>query len=313
MKLHLRLLAALLAAFMACAYAAPDKSQGDDDPISRFSSPGEEAVGDLLLQAMSLIGVAYRFGGSTPSSGLDCSGFIQYVFQKSLKVNLPRTAAEMARVGKPVDKGELVPGDLVFFNTRGFAYSHAGIYMGNGRFIHSPRTGKSVEITSLNIGYWTQRYNGARRVQRGSAASELTEKPARVERAEKPVRERETVAVSPARYEAEPRRLVESKKAGSQKPESKAESRYRKVDKAEAEPVKCKKGRRCPAVKADVADAPKSKKKGREKDPPEEKSTRQSKKRSAEKSSEKSTNSKKGGKDKPETGRHKKSQPSSRG
>ena len=180
MKLQRRLLALALAGWMACVTAAPDTVTRDDhtaaepagDPIANYaSSPGDDAVGDMLLQAISLLGVAYRFGGSTPSTGLDCSGFIQYVFKKSLKVNLPRTAAGMAHVGRSVDKTELMPGDLVFFNTRGFSYSQVGIYLGNGKFIHSPRTGKTIEVTTLNQAYWNARYNGARRVARGSATS----------------------------------------------------------------------------------------------------------------------------------------------
>lgn len=178
MKLHRRILALALAGWMACVTAAPDKVSKDDntaaasaaDPIANYASPGDDAVGDMLLQAISLLGVAYRFGGSNPNTGLDCSGFIRYVFQKSLKVNLPRTASEMARVGRPVDKSELMPGDLVFFNTRGFYASHVGIYLGNGKFIHAPRTGKNIEVTTLNQAYWTARYNGARRVARGSGS-----------------------------------------------------------------------------------------------------------------------------------------------
>ncbi|PRP70762.1 glycoside hydrolase [Chromobacterium amazonense] len=187
MKLQLRLSALALAGFMVFAQAAPDKAAPDkppvdgktaadssaadkpDDPISKYAAPQEDAVGDLLLQAMSLLGVAYRFGGNTPDDGLDCSGFIRYVFQKSLRVNLPRTAAEMAKVGKSVGRGELVPGDLVFFNTRGFNYSHVGIYMGNNKFIHAPRTGKNIEVANLSQSYWSARYNGARRVNRSTA------------------------------------------------------------------------------------------------------------------------------------------------
>lgn len=183
MKLQLRLMTLVLAGFMVFAEAAPEKAppegrpaaeasaqSGQDDPISKFSSPAEDAVGDLLLQAMSLLGVAYRFGGNSPENGLDCSGFIRYVFQKSLKVNLPRTSAEMARVGKSINRGELVPGDLVFFNTRGFTYSHVGMYMGNGKFIHAPRTGKNIEVANINQSYWAGRFNGARRVNRSTAA-----------------------------------------------------------------------------------------------------------------------------------------------
>jgi len=188
MKLQLRLLALVLATLMSCAYAAPEKApaegraavESSDDPISKFASSSnsssstksaasEEVAGDLILQAMSLLGVAYRFGGNSPTSGLDCSGFIQYIFKKSLRVSLPRTAAEMARAGRSVDRGELAPGDLVFFNTRGFANSHVGMYMGNNKFIHAPRTGKSVEVVSLSSSYWAARYNGARRVSRGGA------------------------------------------------------------------------------------------------------------------------------------------------
>ncbi|MBW7567349.1 C40 family peptidase [Chromobacterium subtsugae] len=187
MKLQLRLSALALAGFMVFAQAAPDKATPDkapaegkpaaesaapdkpDDPISKYAAPQEDAVGDLLLQAMSLLGVAYRFGGNTPDDGLDCSGFIRYVFQKSLRVNLPRTAAEMAKVGKSVARAELVPGDLVFFNTRGFNYSHVGIYMGNNKFIHAPRTGKNIEVSNLTQSYWSARFNGARRVNRSTA------------------------------------------------------------------------------------------------------------------------------------------------
>jgi hypothetical protein len=181
MKFYQSILALFLAGFMAVAHAAPETMpDGEADPIARFASPGEEAAGDLLLQAMSLIGVAYRFGGSNPESGLDCSGFIQYVFKKSLRVNLPRTSASMAQVGREIDRDELKAGDLVFFNTRGFRYSHVGLYLGNNKFIHSPRTGKSIEVVNMTQSYWATRYNGARRVARAGmpGAAAETEKPA---------------------------------------------------------------------------------------------------------------------------------------
>jgi hypothetical protein len=176
MKLHLHLFAIILAGFMSFAHAEPESGVGNKpnlgifaDPIAQFAAPGEEAVGDLLLQAMSLMGVAYRFGGSSPETGLDCSGFIQYVFRKSLRVNLPRTSAEMARAGRVIERDELAPGDLVFYNTRGFQYSHVGLYLGGNKFIHSPRTGKSVEVVNMANSYWSQRFNGARRVNRGGS------------------------------------------------------------------------------------------------------------------------------------------------
>ncbi|WP_046352840.1 C40 family peptidase [Janthinobacterium sp. B9-8] len=118
---------------------------------------------DMLLQAMSLIGVKYKWGGATPEAGLDCSGFVRYVFQNSMNIALPHNALGMAQSGASISKDELKPGDLVFFNTLGRTFSHVGIYMGDNRFIHSPRAGKSVEITNFNQSYWTSRFNGARR------------------------------------------------------------------------------------------------------------------------------------------------------
>lgn len=119
---------------------------------------------DLLLSAMSLIGVKYKWGGNTPESGLDCSGFIRYVFQNTLNIALPRTALGMSRTGDTIDKSELKPGDLVFFNTLKRQFSHVGIYLGDNRFIHAPRTGRNIEVANMEDKYWTSRFNGARRM-----------------------------------------------------------------------------------------------------------------------------------------------------
>ena len=119
----------------------------------------------LIASAMGLIGVAYRFSGTSPTSGMDCSGFMQYIFRKTLQVNLPRTAAEQARMGSQVNRSNLQPGDMVFFNTAGSRISHVGMYIGNNRFIHAPRTGKSIEITSMSNKYWNSKYVTARRVK----------------------------------------------------------------------------------------------------------------------------------------------------
>ena len=119
---------------------------------------------DLAVYALGLIGVAYRFGGDTPDDGLDCSGLVRHVFQQVTGVTLPRTAKEMSRVGGTIARTDLAPGDLVFFNTRRFAFSHVGIYVGDARFIHAPRSGRDVEIASLDSAYWRQRFDGARRL-----------------------------------------------------------------------------------------------------------------------------------------------------
>lgn len=234
MTFHRQLLALFLAGFMAFAHAAPETApDGEADPIARFASPGEEAAGDLLLQAMSLIGVAYRFGGNSPETGLDCSGFIQYVFKKSLRVTLPRTAAGMAQVGREIERDELKAGDLVFFNTRGFRYSHVGIYLGNNKFIHAPRTGKNIEVANMSQSYWTGRYNGARRVSRGGlpAAAPEAEKPqstavaekrsSKYRKVEEPVRE-ERVVKGKKRQVVEEKPSAKKRRGDTEQPAAKS-------------------------------------------------------------------------------------------
>ena len=110
------------------------------------------------------IGVEYRYGGEVPESGLDCSGLVRHVFQQVTGVTLPRTSKEMSRLGDSIARQDLQPGDLVFFNTRRFAFSHVGIYLGDDRFIHAPRTGRDVEIAELGNRYWQKRFDGARRL-----------------------------------------------------------------------------------------------------------------------------------------------------
>jgi cell wall-associated NlpC family hydrolase len=118
----------------------------------------------LLLDAMGYIGTPYVRGGNSGATGLDCSGFVKAVFEQAESVHLPRSAHEQARATLTIDRAELQPGDLVFFNTLRRAFSHVGIYLGEGRFIHSPRTGAQVRVESMNTSYWKTRFNGARRV-----------------------------------------------------------------------------------------------------------------------------------------------------
>lgn len=119
---------------------------------------------DLLLKGLQMVGVNYRWGGTNPLTGLDCSGFVQLVFRDSLGMALPRTAKEMSQVGAEVEKTELKPGDLVFFNTLRRAFSHVGIYLGDSKFLHSPRPGAAVRVEDMRQSYWVQRFNGARRI-----------------------------------------------------------------------------------------------------------------------------------------------------
>lgn len=114
--------------------------------------------------ARTLVGVKYRYGGTSPQTGMDCSGFIIYVFRETLGIDLPRAVPDISRIGQPIELADLQPGDLVFYNTRGYKYSHAGIYLGNNTFIHSPSSGKSIHIVDMEQKYWRQRFNGARRL-----------------------------------------------------------------------------------------------------------------------------------------------------
>jgi cell wall-associated NlpC family hydrolase len=119
---------------------------------------------DVVVTAMSMLGVRYKFGGNSPDTGLDCSGLVRLAFAQTFGMTLPRSAGEMSRVGDKIDKRELQPGDLVFFNTLRRAFSHVGIYVGDGKFVHAPSSGGEVRVESMNIPYWQSRFNGARRV-----------------------------------------------------------------------------------------------------------------------------------------------------
>jgi len=127
-------------------------------------SPSASAVQKLLGEGLMYIGVPYRWGGSSPITGMDCSGLVQLVFRNSVGIDLPRTALEQSAQGNRVSVRELKPGDLVFFNTIGENISHVGIYVGNGKFLHAPATGKLVRIDKLYTKFWAQRYVTARRM-----------------------------------------------------------------------------------------------------------------------------------------------------
>ena len=127
-------------------------------------------VGDRVVShGMDYLGVRYRYGGTSRSTGVDCSGLVLNVFQHSVGMRLPRTAAEQARAGVRVSRDQLKPGDLVFFNTSRRANSHVGIYIGNNRMLHAPRSGGVVRIEDISKKYWATRYNGARRIIVASA------------------------------------------------------------------------------------------------------------------------------------------------
>jgi cell wall-associated NlpC family hydrolase len=137
-----------------------------------------DTASDLVVSAMDFLGVRYRRGGTSADTGFDCSGFTRHVFENSVGLLLPRRSRDQASLAGllNVRRDELKPGDLVFFNTMRSAFSHVGIYVGDGKFIHSPRTGSTVRIEDMREAYWTKRFNGARRAPNLVESSSLSAK-----------------------------------------------------------------------------------------------------------------------------------------
>ncbi|MBR2477099.1 MAG: C40 family peptidase [Clostridia bacterium] len=133
----------------------------DPSEASRYAVERTRAQ-RLLDIARQYIGTPYRYGGMSPS-GFDCSGFTKYCYSQ-MGINLNRTAASQTAHGTPVSKDQLLPGDLVFFVTNGYNISHVGIYVGDGMMIHSPKPGYSVEVVTINSGYYANTYSTARRI-----------------------------------------------------------------------------------------------------------------------------------------------------
>ena len=166
----------------ANAYAAPSL-QGDDlDKLlvekglfSQFDQVRQSVsnkASELVVNAMGFLGVPYKRGGNTVETGFDCSGFVRAIYEQSIGLILPRRAEQQAAATQNIDRSELKPGDLVFFNTMRRTFSHVGIYVGEGRFIHSPKPGAEVRVESMKVAYWASRFDGARRVQTSAPAAD---------------------------------------------------------------------------------------------------------------------------------------------
>ena len=165
----------------ACALAlASPAAAAPDDPLldllrdrgviaaqaaGRAVEQAQDRAAELVLTALNFLDVDYRYGGNTAAEGFDCSGFTRHVFASVLGLTLPRRSDEQARQAGwlSVPREALQPGDLVFFNTMRRAFSHVGIYVGDGKFIHSPRSGAQVRVESMGASYWQRRFDGARR------------------------------------------------------------------------------------------------------------------------------------------------------
>jgi cell wall-associated NlpC family hydrolase len=176
--------ALLVLCCVASAHAAPSNNAADD--IERYlaergvlaqmaqlrNSVGDKAS-ELVVNAMGFLGVPYRRGGTEADTGFDCSGFVRSMFEQSVGLVLPRRARDQAAVTEKIDKKDLEPGDLVFFNTMRQTFSHVGIYVGDNKFIHSPKPGQQVRVEDMRQAYWERRFTGARRVS-GSEKSEAS-------------------------------------------------------------------------------------------------------------------------------------------
>jgi len=173
----------LLAATLLCAtlaHAAPGSVATDDldqlladkglmsklgDQIGQVRQTVGEKASELVFHSMGFLGVPYKRGGNSAETGFDCSGFVRAMYEQTVGHVLPRRADQQAAATQTIDKSELQPGDLVFFNTMKRAFSHVGIYVGDNKFIHSPRSGAEVRVEDMRVGYWQTRFNGARRVE----------------------------------------------------------------------------------------------------------------------------------------------------
>ena len=177
--------AALLAAGV---HAAPANSGDDMDKlladkgllaqIGQVRQNVSNKASELVVNAMGFLGVPYKRGGNTVETGFDCSGFVRAIYEQSVGLLLPRRAEQQAAATQRIEKNELQPGDLVFFNTMRRAFSHVGIYVGDGKFIHSPKPGAEVRVESMGVSYWQRRFDGARRVQPTGTALPETERTA---------------------------------------------------------------------------------------------------------------------------------------
>ena len=177
---HFALTVALL--FTVNAYAAPSQNGDDLDKLlvekgllSQFEQVRQSVsnkASELVVNAMGFLGVPYKRGGNTVETGFDCSGFVRAMYEQSIGLILPRRAEQQAAATQNIEKSELKPGDLVFFNTLKRTFSHVGIYVGEGRFIHAPKPGAEVRVENMSVSYWASRFDGARRVQTSSTAAD---------------------------------------------------------------------------------------------------------------------------------------------
>ncbi|RYX89280.1 MAG: peptidoglycan endopeptidase [Comamonadaceae bacterium] len=177
-----RFVLAFAVLFLTCTVLQAAPSSSNDDDMDKFIADKgllshvnhvRQTVGnkasDLVVNAMGFLGVPYKRGGNSAETGFDCSGFVRAMYDQTVGLILPRRANEQAAATQKIEKNDLQPGDLVFFNTMKRAFSHVGIYVGEGKFIHSPKPGAEVRVEDMRVSYWERRFDGARRVAAAQA------------------------------------------------------------------------------------------------------------------------------------------------
>jgi cell wall-associated NlpC family hydrolase len=167
LKPQLVLVGFLVLLSTACAAVEPAPEPITEAPAAiavQEKTAWTERARDLLMNAISHTGIQYKYGGNSPETGFDCSGFVAYVFKQTINLTLPHSALALSQIGKVIPKTEMQAGDLVFFKTIKNTISHVGIYLGDNRFIHAPNANGAVRIESMGDGYWAQRFSGAKRL-----------------------------------------------------------------------------------------------------------------------------------------------------
>ena len=155
----------ILVTVSGCGSIATRRPASPSDEVARpAEAPATPQHTEALMQAIMTLDTDYRYGGHSLANGFDCSGLVAYVFKSAWGLDLPHNSRAQSEVGIPIEASALRPGDLVFYNTAHRPYSHVGIYLGDGKFIHAPRTGARVRIESLHKRYWARRFDGARRI-----------------------------------------------------------------------------------------------------------------------------------------------------
>ncbi len=149
------------AAFLAACGSAPPLTERPAASVLTRPAASDKGT-EVTLFALGLIDIGYRFGGKNPDAGLDCSGMVSYIYQRAAGVKVVGSAADLAGKGRAIERSHLRAGDLVFFNTRNSPFSHVGVYIGDGRFVHAPSGNGRVRIDRLSASYYAQRFEAAR-------------------------------------------------------------------------------------------------------------------------------------------------------